>query len=63
MPMSVKEWRLRRDQAGILIGMIYDLPPSKRPAGRRIYEKWMRWEISFSKAKAMLKKLAEKTSE
>jgi len=38
--MSDKEWRERRNQTGILIGMIHDLPPSKQPEGRKIYEEW-----------------------
>ena len=58
MVMSVREWRVRRDQAGTLIGMIHDLPPSKRRLGREIYERWLRWEISFPEAKAMLRELA-----
>ncbi len=58
--MSVREWRRRRDQAGILIGMIRDLPPSKQREGRRIYEEWRTWKISFTEAKRRLRALAKK---
>ena len=58
--MSVKEWRRRRSQAGILIGMIHDLPPSKRGEGRRIYEEWRTWRISFTVAMRRLKALSSK---
>ncbi len=58
--MSVEEWRKRRNQAGILIGMIHDLPPSKRAECRKVYEEWRKWRISFTEAKRRLKELAIK---
>ena len=58
--MSVREWRLRRNQAGVLIGMIYSLPPSKRDEARKIYDLWKSWRISFAKAKKRILALAKK---
>ncbi len=58
--MTVEEWRKRRNQAGILIGMIYDLPPEKRVEGRRIFELWRDWRISFAEARRRIKALAGK---
>ncbi len=55
--MSVREWRLRRNQAGVLIGMIYSLPPSKRDEARKIYDLWKDWRISFKEAEERLIKL------
>ena len=48
-----KEWRKRRDQAGILIGHIYIIhrvAPDLEEEAWRIYEKWKNEEISFEEA-------------
>ena len=57
--MLYKEWRKRRDQAGILIGHIYIIhrvAPDLEEEAWRIYEKWKNEEISFEEA---LKKIEE----
>jgi len=54
-----REWRRRRDQAGILVGHIYIIhrvAPELEEEAWRIYEKWKVREIEFEEA---LKKLEE----
>ncbi len=57
MVMSVKEWRVRRDQAGILIGYVLHAPKGKRREAWRIYYAWRDWKISFREAEERLIKL------
>ena len=57
MPMTVKEWRLRRDQAGILIGYVLHAPKGKRGEAWRVYYMWRDWKISFREAEERLIKL------
>jgi hypothetical protein len=54
MVMSVKEWRLRRDQAGILIGYVIHAPKGKREKAWEIYSKWNNGIISFREAERQL---------
>ncbi len=58
--MTDKEFRKYRNQAGILIGLIVEIPREYRRTGWRIYEKWKNWKITYREAKQKLEKLAKK---
>ncbi len=57
--MSLKEFMRERRRAGVLIGMIYDLPKGMRKKGWGIYNAWLRYEITFGEAKKRLSNLLE----
>ncbi len=59
--LSTREWRKNRDQAGVLLGLVYKTPKGEaRERAWRVYEKWANAEISYSEAEKRLKKLAGK---
>ena len=60
MPMTVKEWRKWRDQAGILLSLFDLVPEERRNEAWRIYHLWHDWKISFTEAKRRIKALAKK---
>lgn len=53
-----REWRKRRDQAGILLGYVAKaVKASHGEEAWRIYEDWRSWRISFEEARKRLEKL------
>ncbi len=57
MPMTVKEWRKLRDQAGILLGLMDYVPECRKGEAWRIYYLWRDCKITFREAKRRLKSL------
>ena len=55
-----QEWRRMRDQAGELLFLIGDVPPSRRRDAWAIYHLWRDWKISFAEARRRIKALAGK---
>lgn len=56
--MSLREFMRERRRAGILIGLIYDLPREMRGKGWEIYVEWLEYRISFEEALNRLRRLA-----
>ena len=52
----VREWRKDRDRAGILLYLVGKAGFSKRAWS--IYNKWLKYKISYREAKKKLEKLA-----
>ena len=59
---SLREWRKRRDQAGILIGYVFQTPKGSRLREQawRVYEDWQEERITFKEAEKRLRELAAK---
>lgn len=55
--MSVKEWRERRDQAGILIGYIIYAPRGRKREAWKVYDDWRKGKLTFSEAERRLKSI------
>ncbi len=60
---TVREWRMRRDQAGILHGIIVKIPRgSLRKQAWQIFHQWQEEEITFKEAEKKLRELARQGS-
>ena len=59
---TAREWRKRRDQAGILIGYVFQTPKGSRLRSQawRIFRQWQEEEITFKVAEKKLRELAAK---
>ena len=58
---SLKEWRKRRDQAGILHYIIAGIPRGPlREQAWQVYEDWQEERITFKEAEQRLRELAAK---
>ena len=57
---SVREWRRRRDQAGILIHYVVQTPrgSSLRKKAWKVFEEWQEERITFEEARERLERLA-----
>jgi len=59
--MTIKEWRKRRNQAGILLSLVMEAPKEKRKEAQRIYREWQKGKITYKQAKKLLIKTTKHT--